>query len=290
MERRRENMDLKRLKDTPPWEWPQGTDRMLLGILRDDQRTKSDRLIAVALGGDLTVLNDELADALLSIVLSRNEAEDLRARAAISLGPALESADIDGFEDPEDVPISEETFQRIQESLRTLYRDADVPKEVRRRVLESSVRAPQDWHQRAIRDRYASDDASWRLTAVFCMRYVGGFDTQILEALGSENDDIHYEAVCAAGNWEVDAAWSHIADLAASASADKWLRLAAIEAAAWIRPQEAAEILSELTQSDDEDIADAAYEALAMSEGGLYEDDEDEDEYEHKDDDERVLH
>jgi hypothetical protein len=279
-------MDLKRLKDTPPWEWPQGTDRMLLEILRHDQRDESDRLLATELGGDLTVINDELADALLSIVLSRGEAEDLRARAAISLGPALESADIDGFDNPEDVPISEATFQRIQESLRTLYMDADVPKEVRRRVLEGSVRAPQDWHQGAIRDAYASDDASWRLSAVFCMRYVGGFDAQILEALESENEDIHYEAVCAAGNWEVDAAWSHIAGLAASESADKWLRLAAIEAAAWIRPQEAAEIFIELTQSDDEDIVDAAYEAMAMSEGGP----DEYDDFDDEDDDERVLH
>jgi hypothetical protein len=283
-------MDLKTLKETPPWEWPQGTDRMLLGILRDDQRDGSDRLLAAELGGDSTVINDQLADALLSIVLSRGESEDLRARAAISLGPTLESADIDGFETPEDVPISEVTFQRIQESLRTLYMDAEVPKEVRRRVLEGSVRAPQDWHQGAIRGAYASDDASWRLTAVFCMRYIQGFDAQILEALESEDEDIHYEAICAAGNWEVDAAWSHVAGLATSESADKWLRLAAIEAVAWIRPQEAAEILIELTQSEDEDIVDAAYEAMAMSEAGLdeYEDDDDEDGYEGED--ERVLH
>jgi hypothetical protein len=238
MERRRENMDLKRLKDAPPWEWPQGTDKMLLGILRDDQRDESDRLLAAELGGDLTLINDELADALLSIVLSRQEPEDLRARAAISLGPALESADLDGFDDPEDVPISEETFQRIQESLRTLYVDVDVPKEVRRRVLEGSVRALQDWHQGAIRDAYASDDESWKLTGVFCMRYSRGFDTQILEALESENEDIHYEAICAAGNWEVD----------------------------------------------------AAYEAMAMSEGGPDEYDDYDDEYEYEDEDERVLH
>jgi hypothetical protein len=32
---RRENMDLKILEDRPPWEWPQSTDKMLLGILRD---------------------------------------------------------------------------------------------------------------------------------------------------------------------------------------------------------------------------------------------------------------
>jgi len=275
-------MELKILKDTPPWEWPQGTDKMLLEILRDDQRDKSDRLLAAGLAGDYTVINDELAGALLTIVLSNEESEDLRARAAISLGPILETAYIDEFEDPEDVPISEETFHRIQESLRELYMDTDVPKEVRRRILEGSVRAPQDWHQEAIRDAYSSDDESWRLTAVFGMRYIRGFNTQILEALENENDDIHYQAVCAAGNWELDAAWSHIANLATTELTDKSLRLVAIEAVASIRPQEAADILIELIQSDDEDIVDAAYEATAMS--GWFPDEEDDDE------DEKVLH
>ncbi len=284
-------MDLKTLKDTPPWEWPQGTDKMLLGILRDDQRDESDRLLAAELAGDYTVINDELAEALLSIVLSGEEPEDLRARAVISLGPALETAYMDEFEDPEDVPISEETFQRIQESLRKLYTDTDIPKEVRRRILEGSVRAPEDWHREAIRDAYSSDDASWRLTAVFGMGYIRGFDTEILEALENENEDIHYQAVCAAGNWEVDAAWSHVTRLATSELTDTWLRLAAIEAVASIRPQEAEAILSELTQSDDQDIVDAAYEAMAMA--GLFPDedydDEDED-YDDEDEDEKIFH
>jgi len=282
MERRRENMDLKILKDRPPWEWPQGTDKTLLEIIRDDQRDESDRLLEAELGGDCTVINDELADALLSIVLSGEESESLRARAVISLRPALETAYIDEFEDPEDVPISEETFHGIQELLRELYMDTDVPKEVRRRILEGSVRAPQDWHQEAIRDAYSSDDESWRLTAVFGMRYIRGFNTQILEALKDANEDIHYQAVCATGNWEVDAAWSHIAGLVTTELTAKSLRLAAIEAVFNIRPQEAAEILIDLTQSDDEDIVDAAYEAMAMS--GWFPDED----YDY--DDEKVLH
>ena len=158
--------------------------------------------------------------------------------------------------------------------------------EIRRRTLECSVRAPQEWHKKAIRDAYSSGDALWRLTAVFCMRYVRGFDTQILEALEAENEDLHYEAVCAAGVWGVDPAWSHITSLATSESTNKSLRLAAIDAVASIRPQEAAEILSELTQSDDEDIVEAAYEAMAMS-GSFLDEDFDDDE---GDWDERTLH
>jgi hypothetical protein len=53
--------------------------------------------------------------------------------------------------------------------------------------------------------------------------------------------------------------------------------LAAIEAAAFIRPHKASEILSPLLDSDDEDIVDAVYEALAMA-GEIHEDEEDDDE------------
>lgn len=270
-------MDLKRLKDTPPWEWPEDAGEVFLGILRDDEADKSDRFLAAELAGDSTVINDQLADALLSIVRNSDESEKLRGRAAIALGPALEQAHIDEFEEPDDVPISEQIFRKIQETLHKLYMDAEVPKEVRRRILEASVRAPQNWHPDAVRAAYSCGDEDWKLTAVFCMRFVRGFDDQIVESLGSENPDTHYEAVSAAGNWQVDAAWPHIAALVTSEDTEKPLLLAAIEAAAFIRPQEASEILVGLTESEDEDIVEAVYDAMAMA-GGLGEgDDYDED-------------
>jgi hypothetical protein len=270
-------MKLKTYIDTPPWEWPEDADKIFSEALRDDQADESERLLAAELAGDATVINDELADELLGIVSDDNESAGLRARAAISLGPALEYVFIDGFEDPEEVPISENKFHEIQETLCKLYLDTDVPKEVRRRILEASVRAPQNWHPDAIREAYASADESWRLTAVFCMRFVRGFDEQILETLETGNQDIHYEAVCAAGNWEVDAAWSHISSLITTEDTDKYLLMAAIEAVASIRPQEAAEILIDLTQSEDEDIAEAASEAMAMTEA-FFDDEDEEDE------------
>lgn len=259
-------MDLKTLKDTPPWEWPEGAEKMFLGILRDDRADESDRLLAAQLAGDFTVINDELAHELLSVLCNGDESEKMRGKTAISLGPALENAYMDGFDDPDDVPISEQTFRRTQETLRKLYMDADVPKEVRRRILEASVRAPQNWHPNAVRAAYSSDDEDWKLTAVFCMGFVRGFDDQILESLDSKNPDIHYEAVCAAGNWEVEAAWSHIAGLVTSEDTDKFLLLAAIEAAVGIHPKKAPGILFDLTESEDEDIAEAALEAMAMAE------------------------
>jgi hypothetical protein len=275
-------MDLTTLKDTPPWEWPENAGEIFLETLNDDRADESERLLAAELAGDFTVINDELADVLLSILGNGDESEKLRGKAAISLGPALEYADTDGFDDPDYIPISEQTFRTIQETLQKLYTDAGIPKEVRRRILEASVRAPQDWHQDAIRDAYSSSDEDWKLTAVFCMQFVRGFDDQILESLESNNPDIHYEAVCAAGAWEVDGAWSHIVALLTSEETEKSVLLAAIEAVAGIRPQEAGAILVDLIDSDDEDVVEAAYEAMALAGEPL------DDEY--ADEDDKLFH
>ena len=162
--------------------------------------------------------------------------------------------------------------------------DASVPKNVRRRVLEASVRAPRQWHQGAVEAAYSSDDEDWKLTAVFSMRWIRGFDKEILKALESDNPDIHYEAVCAAGVWGVDAAWPHIAQLVASPDTEKNLLLAAIEAAAGIRPQEAELILEDLTLSNDEEIVEAACDAMAMANGSLYSESDEFDDFDDFDD------
>jgi hypothetical protein len=271
-------MDLKTLYDTPPWEWPADAAEMLLNILRDERADESDRLHAAEMAGSLTAMNDELAAELLAIGRNGEEPESLRKQAVIALGPVLEYADTEEFDFPDEVPISEETFRTVQGTLHELYLDADAPKDVRRGALEVSVRAQEDWHSDAIRSAYASGDESWMLTAVFCMGFVRGFDDQIIEALTSKNEDIHYEGVCAAGNWEVDAAWSHIAGLVTSKGTNKPLLLAAIDAAAAIRPEEATELLVPLLDSKDEDIVEAVHEAMAMAEGN-WDDEDDDDEY-----------
>ena len=53
--------------------------------------------------------------------------------------------------------------------------------------------------------------------------------------------------------------------LVAAPDTDKALLLAAIEAAAAIRPQEAQPLLAELSDSDDTDISDAADNAIMMA-------------------------
>jgi hypothetical protein len=279
-------MDIAILKDTPPWEWPTGIGHKFLTILRDRQAKASDRLLAAGFAGDLVVMNDALAHALLTIVGNAAEAEELRAQAAVSLGPVLEEAYIDEFDDPEFVHISEKTFDKITQTLHTTFLDTGLPKFLRRRILEGSVRAPQDWHTEAIRTAYTSDDPEWKLTAVFCMNYVGEFQEQIVESLGSANPEIRYEAVTAAGNWEVEAAWPQVSALVKAKDTEKELLLAAIEAVATIRPQEAGQLLLDLVDSEDEDIVDAAHEAMSMAEGMLADDELDDHEFDDDDEDE----
>jgi hypothetical protein len=257
--------DLEALLDMPPWDWPRDAGKMFHEFLSDGKASGSDRLIAAQLAGDFTVINDALSDVLMGIVNGADQPEELRAAAAISLGPVLEHADTSGFEDPDDAPITEHTFHRIQLALHQRYLDDSVPWKVRRRILEASVRSPQDWHRDAISQAYSSGDRDWMLTAVFSMRWVRGFDNLILEALKSSDPENRCEAVHAAGNWELDAALSHIVALVRDSATPKPLRLAAIGAFAGIGPQEARGILIDLTYSDDQEIVEAADEAIALA-------------------------
>jgi hypothetical protein len=70
MERRQNQVDLRVLADTPPWDWPRDIGKIFHQMLTDDNADDSDRLIAAELAGDFTVINNELSDALTGIVSS----------------------------------------------------------------------------------------------------------------------------------------------------------------------------------------------------------------------------
>lgn len=258
--------DLAALSMLPAWEWPEDASETLLHSV-DQGREESERLLAVELAGQ--AMTDELARALLDLVGDPDEPDALRARAAIALGPILEYLDLGEFDAPyPDNPCSEATARRIRKELRNLYHDAGVPRDVRRRILEASVRAPDDWHPEAVRTRWASGEQPWRVTAVFCMGYVAGFEDEIMEALGSDDPELRFEAVRAAGGRGLDPAWREILDLLESRTTPRNLLLAAIDAAESLgHGEDDLDIaLGELMDSDDDEIADAAAEVLEMRE------------------------
>lgn len=246
-------------------------------------------------------MDDEVARAFLDVA-SSDAAERVRADTIIGLGPVIDEAGLD-FDDEDDEgfvmdpelgpPISREMFETIVREVRGLYEDEAQPKLVRRRALEVLVRDPQPWHMAEIRRHYASDDPEWKVTGIFGMGYVPGFDDEIAAAVQSESGKLLFEAVRAAGSMEVAAAAKRIRELATSRTADRDLRLAAIDALPHV-DRDSFDLLQRLAGSDDDEIADAAEAALdELSIAESYDDeelDEDEDEdFDGEDDeDERV--
>jgi hypothetical protein len=260
-------MDLKRLNTMLSWKWPKDAHDRILSVLMDHKALPPDRLLAAKMASDYAVLSDTIAYALLHIAKDSCSTVPLRCQAVESLGPPLEQFDIYADDEFDKVPISEEMFIFLQKSLRKLYLNGDVPEKVRRRSMEASVHAPQGWHQSAVRAAYFCRDLDWKLTSVFCMSYVKGFDDLIVESLHTENQSILYYAVRAAGNWSVDKAWPHMAALVQSKKTSKSLLLAAIDAVVYIRPHMTSKILRSLTFSKDQEIVEAANEALFLAAG-----------------------
>src|SRR4051812_30626362 len=119
-------MDVDKLREMGPEDWPDNSGTWIKSLLRDRGAGVAKRLTAVELAGESSVWDDDLANALLAIVASREETDELRARAAIAFGPILEETEMEGFD--EDNPfsepsITEETFKQIQETLHRVYAD-----------------------------------------------------------------------------------------------------------------------------------------------------------------------
>jgi len=282
---------LKALQNTPEEYWPEGAAETIHSALRDPDLPLDQRQSAVGLASSLCVMNDEIAEALLDIIRAPHLPAALRGGAAIALGPVLEQTDLDllpeddSFDDDDELAcISRATFHRIQSSLRELYQDPATPKDVRRPILEAAVRAREEWQVDAVRQAWESGDDQWMLTAVFCMQFIEGFEQEVLQSLHSPHPEVRVHAVRAAGNWGISQAWPVVHSLLQDRRVERPLLLAAIEAAGEICPEEARSILIHLGGSPDEEIAEAAQDAAAVSnildfeaddEAGLDEDDDD---------------
>lgn len=267
-------MNVEDLSILPPWEWPPEADAVILDALRGEGASDSERLIAAEMASSITVHSDAIAHALLDLIRDPDRPEDVRATAAISLGPLLEELEYyydDEFEELDPRPVTHATERAIRDGLRDAHYDPEVPTLVRRQALEASVRAIEEWHERAIREALERDDRDWSLTAVFAMGWVDGFEDEIVEALGSDDSEVRLEAVLAAGRARVEAAWPDVRRLLDEGRVPRPLLLAAIEAAPSVGPpEEVTDRLIVLTDSDDEEIAETAEEALGMS--GLWDD------------------
>ncbi len=281
-------MDLKQLYDIPPWEWPGNATAIIYEAVSEPGRPEPDRLMALELAGEPVVINDRLAEALMTIIQDGRESEEVRCQAVIALGVGLEGAYLDEVDLEDDFlaeintdeiveSLSSHLLIKIQEKLSRLYRDAEMPERVRRRILEASVRAPWDWHKNAVTAAYYSGDHDWRLTSVFCMGYLPGFNEELIEALRDPDREISLEAVGSALNHGLSEALPTFKDLLLNRpSSDKELLLRAIELVPEVCPEQAGEMLSSLVDDKDREVATAVLDALALAET-MMELDDDED-------------
>ena len=281
-------MKMRALAEIPPWDWPPTASVSILEVLVDREAPSDERQLAVELAGDLVVMNDDLAGELLRILENPSEPDRLRGQAAISFGAALEEVGStqSGVFDEWDFPtVTTAVFERARTALRQAYQNFGNPKEVRRSALEASARAPEPWHADAVRAAYGAEDPDWRLTSVFCMRFVQGFEAEIVEALGSHDALTLFQAVQASRDQAVLEAWPRIRELLRTAASGiplvpedpglGWsLVTTAMHAVAMIRPDKAEEMLGPFIDSDDEDLADAAMGALDVAEVFLDEEEE----------------
>lgn len=258
-------------QDAPSLDSFTESNREYVAALRsDDPAVREHALDEVA-----PMVDDQLARELLRFARDGELGGEERGRALIMLGPALEECSLEeapdgsleappaGTEGWWELPLSSAGYRQVTEDLRRIYHDASLPKLVRRRALEAAVRAPRDWHREAAATAWRSGDAEWRVTAVFAMGFLEGFEDEIGEAFEGEDAGIRREAMLAAGRGPgAEVLADDLLKVAADTGAPRDDRLAAIEALAEGQPDGAFEVLDELTGDPDREVAEAAEAAL----------------------------
>jgi hypothetical protein len=236
-----------------PWR-ARGT---LEAILEGDSPT----LIARALEHTTPLVDcDEMARLHVSLVTDADLAPDIRGRAALALGPSLEHCAFGMWdEEMHAPPLSRQMFSDLTHRLRRIYFDAGQPPVLRRRVLETSVRAPEPWQHGAIRAAWLSADDDWRRTAVVAMGWLDGWESELSAALRADDPAIVTEAIRSAERSNAvagfgDQCLAHATDASAPVS----MRIVAIEALPSVRGPHVADTLDALADEEDPRIAESA--------------------------------
>lgn len=257
--------NLESLAETPSWNWPELAGSWVKAGLRSG--ASPELLSALQLAAELVVMDDEIAQMLVDILISDRSSE-LRVAAVLALSPGLEEASDVGFDvalDPEfdTTALTRKAFLETRAAVRSVYSDASQPALVRQACLRVAVRAPEDWQDAEVKKAYQSPDREWRLTALECMGWLQGFDRQLVAALAVPGDaELASVAVRAAALAGVELAGPLVLEIARSESTEPELRETAVAALGQLCPPGSDDLLLELTQGGDENLAAVASEAL----------------------------
>ncbi len=210
---------------------------------------------AAAIGG----LREEADPALIAPLLNllqTDEAEAVRAAAAGALGRYVLKGEL------EELPGAKVT--PIIAALKTTYRNAAEPIEVRRRALESLGFVGDDDTNQLITQAYHHSDETMRQSAVFAMGR--SLDTErwgviVTEELTSPDPEMRYEAARAVGELEYAPAVRQLGELLEDL--DEEIQQMAVWSLGQIGGDKARQLLLAVLESNAEHLHEEAEDALA---------------------------
>jgi HEAT repeat protein len=180
---------------------------------------------------------------------------DVRAAAALSLGRFLLLGEFD--------QIDSSAARRVERALLAAYHRAAQDVSVRRRILEALANSSYDELPDMILEAYEDDDDTMRSGAIFAMGRSADtrWNHYVLNELGSNDSAMLFEAARASGELEIEEALPDLLRLLDDEDVE--IRDAAVWALGRIGGREAKRALKACCASDDEDLREAAEEALA---------------------------
>lgn len=189
----------------------------------------------------------------------------VRSAAAAALGQFIYLGEL------EEIP--ENLLHRIEEKLLQLTMDAGEAKLLRRRALEAMGFSSRPEINNLIRAAYNNDDPEWLVTALFAMGRSANaiWIPSVMDMLDSDNEEVLFEAVRAAGELEAAIARKRLLRIVRKQPEGSEIRMAGIWALSKIggeKVRDTLEALLESSEDDDEiDLLEDALENLQFTEG-----------------------
>ncbi len=192
---------------------------------------------------------------------------EVRAHAISALGRYVFEGEAATFEDwdKHEITITPQDYVRVSDFLFRIAQDPEEPLEARRYAIEAlAFRGEDPDVPDLIEWAYEHQDRRLKVSAIFAMARNGDpkWTDYILVELQSEDSEIQYEAVRAAGELGLQEATEALIEIAKGKNVRKPLRLLAIYALGETGDDRAYPVLDRFTHSRDRDIREVAREAM----------------------------